>query len=63
MCQLYRMGATTIHIFKGSVHIEGWYQEPKLPPNWKIEILMDGLQMKLDYTGFKKSLFQSLITA
>lgn len=25
-------------IFKGSVHIEDWYQEPKLPPNQRIEV-------------------------
>ena len=25
-------------IFKGRVHIEGWYQDPNLPPDWRIEI-------------------------
>ena len=29
-------------IFKGSVHIEGWYQETKLPPNWRIEVSPNG---------------------
>ena len=29
-------------IFKGSVHIEGWYQESKLPPNWRIEVSPNG---------------------
>ena len=29
-------------IFKGSVHIEGWYQEPKLPANWRIEVSPNG---------------------
>ena len=29
-------------IFKGSVHIEAWYQEPKLPPNWRIEVSPNG---------------------
>ncbi|EYE97824.1 CENP-B protein, partial [Aspergillus ruber CBS 135680] len=25
-------------IFKGKVHIEGWYQDKALPRNWRIEI-------------------------
>lgn len=29
-------------IFKGSVHIEGWYQESKLPSNWRIEVSPNG---------------------
>lgn len=29
-------------IFKGSVHIEGWYQESKLPDNWRIKVSPNG---------------------
>ncbi|ODM17100.1 hypothetical protein SI65_07499 [Aspergillus cristatus] len=29
-------------IFKGSVHIEGWYQDSKLPHNWRIEVSPNG---------------------
>lgn len=29
-------------IFKGSIHIEGWYQESKLPSNWRIEVSPNG---------------------
>lgn len=29
-------------IFKGSVHIEGWYQESKLSSNWRIEVIPNG---------------------
>ena len=29
-------------IFKGTVHIEGWYQESKLPCNWRIEVSPNG---------------------
>lgn len=25
-------------IFKGKVHIEGWYQEGRLPEDWRIEV-------------------------
>jgi hypothetical protein len=25
-------------IFKGKVHIEGWYQDHTLPPDWRIEV-------------------------
>jgi len=29
-------------VFKGSVHIEGWYQDSKLPHNWRIEVSPNG---------------------
>jgi hypothetical protein len=29
-------------IFKGKVHIEGWYQEPSLPHDWRIEVSPNG---------------------
>ena len=29
-------------IFKGKVHIEGWYQDSKLPRDWRIEISPNG---------------------
>ena len=29
-------------IFRGRVHIEGWYQDQKLPPDWRIEISPNG---------------------
>jgi len=29
-------------IFKGTVHIEGWYQDSKLPHNWRIEVSPNG---------------------
>jgi hypothetical protein len=29
-------------IFKGKVHIEGWYQDQKLPRDWRIEISPNG---------------------
>jgi hypothetical protein len=25
-------------IFKGKVHIKGWYQDHTLPPNWRVEV-------------------------
>ena len=29
-------------IFKGKVHIEGWYQDSKLPRDWRIEVSPNG---------------------
>jgi hypothetical protein len=29
-------------IFKGKVHIEGWYQDHTLPPDWRIEVSQNG---------------------
>jgi hypothetical protein len=29
-------------IFKGKVHIEGWYQDPALPADWRIEVSENG---------------------
>jgi hypothetical protein len=29
-------------IFKGKVHIEGWYQDQALPPDWRIEVSQNG---------------------
>jgi hypothetical protein len=29
-------------IFKGKVHIEGWYEDNALPHNWRIEVSANG---------------------
>jgi hypothetical protein len=29
-------------IFKGKVHIEGWYEDPQLPLNWRFEVSDNG---------------------
>jgi hypothetical protein len=29
-------------IFKGKVHIEGWYQDHTLPPDWRVEVSQNG---------------------
>jgi hypothetical protein len=29
-------------IFKGRTYIEGWYQDPNLPNNWRIEVSNNG---------------------
>jgi hypothetical protein len=32
----------TCIIFKGKVHIEGWYQDYALPSDWRIEVSENG---------------------
>src|SRR4030081_427431 len=36
------MGASSLHYFKGKVHIEGWYEDKDLPLDWRIEISNNG---------------------
>jgi hypothetical protein len=38
-------------IFKGKVHIEGWYQDPEIPLNWRIEVSENG--WTTDQTGLR----------
>ena len=55
------MGSATCIIFKGKVHIEGWYQDEVLPKDWRIESLklvqMDGHLIRSGSNGLKISLF------
>jgi hypothetical protein len=36
------MGLPPCIIFKRKVHIEGWYQNPKIPLNWRIGVRENG---------------------
>jgi DDE superfamily endonuclease. len=38
-------------IFKGKTHIEGWYEGPRIPKDWRIEVSENG--WTTDQTGLR----------